>query len=180
VARLSSLEVRGVCADNTCNAPGGVHAPRSRACILGEHTIRGDEVTAKAPLDLQGIADKLGVRYYRVRRWRKNALNNNHNPQARRLCSPDVSDLERAPLWSDGVIEEWAKFEGLWPPGVDQYVCGYCGGTYSVYAYDNPVLRPHNWQPHDDGKLWPCEGSYQPPKGKAPSTYSGRAVPVDA
>lgn len=128
------------------------------------------------PLDLMGVAEVLGVRYFRVRRWRKNYLLNNHNPQARRLCKPDVSDLERAPLWSRDAIQEWGRGEGLWPPGVDQYECGHCGGTYSIYGPENRVLRPHNWQEHDDGKLWPCQGSFQPPKGRAQAQYAGHAV----
>jgi hypothetical protein len=120
-------------------------------------------VDDRRPLNLHGIADKLDVRFFRVRRWRKNALNNNTNPQARRLCPPDVSDLARNPLWSHEAIEAWATVQGLWPPGVDQYECGYCGETYSIYGPENPVLRPHGWAEHEDGKSWPCEGSYTEP-----------------
>lgn len=134
--------------------------------VFFKNTDRGYEVN-DAPLDLIGVAETLGVRYYRVRRWRKNYLLDNRNPQARRLCPPDVSDLERAPLWSPHAIRDWGREQGLWPPGVDQYECGYCGGTYSIYGPENPVLRPHNWTEHDDGKLWPCQGSYQQPKGRA-------------
>lgn len=117
---------------------------------------------SRQPLNLMGVAEKLQVRYFRVRRWRKNALNNNTDPQARRLCPPDIS--EEPPLWSEHNVESWGRSQGLWPPGVDQHQCPFCKGMFSTYGPSNPVLRPHGWQENpEDGRLWPCEGSYQEP-----------------
>lgn len=113
------------------------------------------------PLDLQGIADLLGVRFFRVRRWRDNSI---HERGHRRLPRPDVADLKRNPLWSERVIVAWAGKEGLWPSGVDQYECAYCPELVSIYGPNNRVLRPHGWRDGGDGKLWPCEGSYKAPR----------------
>lgn len=118
-------------------------------------------MTTKTPLDLRGLAALLGVRFYRVRRWRDNYIHGRSNPQSRRLLPPDVSNLDRNPLWSEDAAVAWAKSEGLWPPGVDQFECGYCHETLSTY--ESGLLRPHGWSLGGDGKLWPCEGSYTRP-----------------
>lgn len=123
-------------------------------------------MTDGQPLNLKGVADMLGVRYFRARRWRKNALINNTDPQARRLCDPDVS--AEPPLWSPQLIESWGRSQSLWPPFVDQYVCAHCEGTYSIYGPENPVLRAHGWtESEEDGRMWPCEGSYKEPLRRA-------------
>lgn len=117
----------------------------------------------KDPLTLRGIADELQVSFWRVRRWRENQLKG--RPQARQLPDPDVSALERNPLWSRQLIRTFAAAEGLWPPAVDQYHCSVCEGTYSIY--DNGTVRPHGWTPGSDGDLYECEGSSRPHAGKA-------------
>jgi hypothetical protein len=115
------------------------------------------------PLDLRGIADLLGVSFWRVRRFRENHLKD--RPQARRLPEPDVSALPRNPLWSRRLIIDFAKAEGLWPPAVDQYYCAKCGGTYSIY--ENGTIRPHGWRPKPGmgADLYECEGSSLPHAG---------------
>lgn len=116
-----------------------------------------------SPLDLHGIAEFLGVRYFRVCRWRANAI---HGRGHRRLPTPDVANFNRNVLWSPRAIETWAEKEGLWPPSIDQYQCGYCPEQVSIYGPDNMVLRAHGWKDGGDGNLWPCEGSYKAPKGR--------------
>jgi hypothetical protein len=116
------------------------------------------------PLTLRGIADELGVSFWRVRRWRENQLKS--RPQARKLPDPDVSTLEGNPLWSRKLIREFATAHQLWPPAVDQYHCSVCQGTYSIY--DNGTIRPHGWVPKGtDGDLYECAGSSQPHAGSA-------------
>lgn len=123
--------------------------------------------TAPAPLALRAIADLLGVSFWRVRRWRENQLKDRR--QARQLPAPDVSALPRNPLWSYGVVVDFAKAEGLWPPAVDQYHCSVCQGTYSIY--ENGTIRPHGWRrkpgADDDHDLYECEGSSLPHAGAA-------------
>jgi hypothetical protein len=126
------------------------------------------EAQPEAPLDLYGIADLLQVRYFRVRRWRDNAVHGRGTDASKRLPRPDVSDRPRNPLWSPACIRAWAAGEGLWPPGADQYRCRECQGTFSVYNEDVPIMRPHGWADrYNDGQQWPCPGSYRPPLGKA-------------
>jgi hypothetical protein len=126
-------------------------------------------MTDTEPLTLRGIADMLGVSFWRVRRWRENQLKS--RPQARKLPDPDVSTLDKNPLWSRPLIKNFAMGEGLWPPAVDQYRCSECGGTFSIY--DNGTVRPHGWQPkpesdgEGDGKLYECAGSSRPHVGRA-------------
>lgn len=133
-------------------------------------------MTDTEPLTLRGIASMLGVSFWRVRRWRENQLKN--RPQARRLPEPDVSTLERNPLWSRGLIQSFAKGEGLWPPAVDQFRCSVCPGTYSIY--DNGTVRPHGWKPipGGNGDLYECAGSSKPHAGqvKAPRVLEGAAA----
>lgn len=126
------------------------------------------------PLTLRGIADMLGVSFWRVRRWRENQLKN--RPMARKLPHPDVSTLDRNPLWSRALIKSFAMGEELWPPAVDQYHCSVCPGTFSVY--DNGTVRPHGWQPKPggNGDLYECEGSSQPHAGRAKAKAKARKL----
>ena len=122
-------------------------------------------MTDTEPLTLRGIANMLQVSFWRVRRWRENQLKG--RPHARKLPDPDVSTLERNPLWSRPLIREFAAAEGLWPPAVDQYWCAKCRGSYSIY--ENGTIRPHGWAAKAgevDGELYECDGSSRPHAGK--------------
>lgn len=128
-------------------------------------------MTDSQPLTLHGIADTLGVTFYRVRRWRENFLK--ERSQARRLPAPDVSTLARNPLWSKPLIIAFAKEQGLWPPASDQFLCSRCRKPYSIY--DNGTVRPHGWEPGPDGLLYECEGSSQPHAGPVRLELAGAA-----
>lgn len=113
-------------------------------------------------LDLRGVASHLQVNFWRARRWRRNAIN---GVGERRLLPPDV--LDEPPRWSPGATEEWARSEGLWPPGADQYECSVCDRTGSVYTEDEMIMRDHGWTPGPDGTtLVACEGSGMRAKGR--------------
>ena len=125
-----------------------------------------DTVPGTAPaLDLQGIADFLGVNFWRVRKWRRNAIN---SIGERRLVRPDV--VESPPRWSPRAVQKWADGEGLWPPGADQYWCSVCGLAGSVYTEAEQIMRDHGWR-FDPAKdlMVACPGSGMPAKSKAQS-----------
>lgn len=114
-------------------------------------------------LDLEGVAAHLQVNFWRARRWRRNAINSTGE---RRLVAPDV--LSKPPRWSAGAVESWARGEGLWPPGADQYVCSHCHRTGSVYTGEEMIMRDHGWQEGPDGRtLIACAGSGMRAQGKA-------------
>lgn len=117
-----------------------------------------------AALDLKGVADHLGVNYWRARRWRRNAISGAGD---RRLPEPDV--LDNPPRWSQGGIEEWAKGQGLWPPMADQYECPVCGRTGSVYTDEEQIMRDHGWTTEGE-QMIACEGSGMRAKGRALAT----------
>lgn len=119
------------------------------------------------PINLHGVADLLGVGFFRARRWRDNAINSRGNERSIRLLRPDVSDLPGNPLWSPTAVIRWAEPLGLWPPKIDQYVCGTCQGTYSLYSEATMELRPHGWTDAGDGSMVPCDGSFKRPAGRA-------------
>lgn len=119
------------------------------------------------PINLHGVADLLGVGFFRARRWRDNAINGRGNERSIILLKPDVSDLPGNPLWSPPAVIAWATPLGLWPPKIDQYVCGTCHGTYSLYSESTMELRPHGWTDNGDGNLVPCDGSFKRPAGRA-------------
>lgn len=120
-------------------------------------------MTATA-LNLKELADHLGVNYWRARRWRRNAINGTGD---RQLVQPDV--LQEPPRWSPEAAQEWARSQGLWPPGVDQYECSVCGRSGSVYTPEGRIMRDHGWSPsaEDPEKLVACSGSGLPAKGAA-------------
>lgn len=115
-------------------------------------------------LDLKGVADHLGVNYWRARRWRRNAINGTGD---RQLVAPDL--LDSPPRWSPQAAEQWAREHGLWPPGADQYECSVCGRMGSVYTVEEEIMRDHGWSPSEDDstKLIACTGSGLPAKGRA-------------
>lgn len=112
-------------------------------------------------LDLRGVADHLGVNYWRARRWRRNAINGGGG---RQLCPPDM--LDEPPRWSPRAVEEWARGHELWPPGVDQYECSVCERTGSVYTPAERIMRDHGWatSADDPTQMVACPGSGLPAK----------------
>jgi hypothetical protein len=118
-------------------------------------------------MDLKGLAEHLGVNYWRARRWRRNAIAGQGDIQ---LLAPDV--LAAPPRWSPEASERWARDHGLWPPGVDQYECSECGRPGSVYSSDDMKMRDHGWtaDPDDETKMVACPGSGLAAKGRALAT----------
>lgn len=113
-------------------------------------------------LDLKGIAGKLGVNYWRVRRWRKNTLGGVGN---RRLPMPDV--LQHPPRWSHECIETFGTAEGLWPPASDQWHCSVCDFEGCVYSDEGQIMREHGWvYDPDQDVLVACSGSGQPARAR--------------
>ena len=53
-------------------------------------------------LDMQGVADLLGVKYVTVRKWRE------------RDIMPDPDYALAAPVWWQSTIVAWAKQTGRW------------------------------------------------------------------
>lgn len=113
---------------------------------------------AKPALDMIGIAARIGVSRWRVRRWRDNAVKG--VPNSIRLPSPDVCN--EPPRWSPDVIDAWVHDEGIRP--ATQAPCSVCGRRIDTYAIKG-TIRPHGWTValSSADELEPCPGSFEMP-----------------
>lgn len=110
-------------------------------------------MTNDPPLNLRGIATLLDVSFWRVRGWRMRGGDGRNHMYV--LPAPDVSDLVRQPLWSTGLILEWAQANGLWPAGSISRTCpNEACGLPCAPLNDERSVRPHRF----DGDWCPGGG----------------------
>ena len=65
-------------------------------------------------IDLQGIADLLGVSRVTPQQWRQRSARGEMWPPLPETDFPEVPDK---PLWYESTIINWAKRSDRWPPG---------------------------------------------------------------